>query len=225
MTDFYTYAYLRDDGTPYYIGKGNGGRCYAKGGRPCGVPKDVSRILILKSELSEEDAFRHEIYMIAVFGRKDLGTGILRNKTNGGEGTSGRICSNATRKKLSSTLTGGVISAEWRENISKGKKNPSTETREKLSKANKGKKLSEETKQKIRQNNPNTGRKLTEEEKRNIREKLTGRERPHEVKVKLREATLGRKHWVNKNGERKHQRECPGPGWQNGRKWREDRGY
>jgi hypothetical protein len=178
----------------------------------------------LKTGLSEEEAFRHEVYMIAVFGRKDLGTGILRNRTNGGDGTSGRICSNATRRKLSSAHTGKVISAGWRENISKGKKNPSAETREKISKANKGKKLSEETKQKIRQNSPNTGRNLTEEEKRNIKEKLTGRKRPDEVRVKLREATLGRKHWVNKNGERKHQKECPGPGWQNGRKWREDHG-
>jgi hypothetical protein len=52
-------------------------------------PKDKSRIIFLKQNLTEEEAFRHEIYMIAVFGRKDLGTGILHNRTDGGDGSSG----------------------------------------------------------------------------------------------------------------------------------------
>jgi len=90
---FYTYAYLREDKTPYYIGKGNGRRAYKRNGRPCGVPKDKSKIIFLKQNLTEEEAFKHEIYMIAVFGRKDLGTGILHNKTGGGEGSSGAIVS------------------------------------------------------------------------------------------------------------------------------------
>ena len=96
---FYTYAYLREDGTPYYIGKGQRGRAYRKDGKPCVVPKDKSRIIFLKQNLTEEEAFKHEIYMIAVFGRKDLGTGILRNKTDGGEGSSGAIISEETKRK------------------------------------------------------------------------------------------------------------------------------
>jgi hypothetical protein len=86
---YYTYAYLREDRTPYYIGKGSGRRINENKGRPCGKPKDKSRIIFLKQNLTEEEAFKHEIYMIAVFGRKDLGTGILNNRSNGGEGNSG----------------------------------------------------------------------------------------------------------------------------------------
>jgi hypothetical protein len=88
---FYTYAYLRKDKTPYYIGKGTRKRAYTRKRIEIKPPKDTSRILILKQNLNEEEAFKHEIYMIAVFGRKDLGTGILHNKTDGGEGCRGII--------------------------------------------------------------------------------------------------------------------------------------
>ena len=86
--EYYTYAYLREDGTPYYIGKGKCDRIYSKN-RKNKPPKDKSRIIYLKQNLTEAEAFKHEIYMIAVFGRKDLGTGILHNLTDGGEGGSG----------------------------------------------------------------------------------------------------------------------------------------
>ena len=103
---FYTYAYLREDKTPYYIGKGQRDRIYSKKGRPCNKPKNKSRIIFLKQNLTEEEAFKHEIYMIAVFGRKDLGTGILHNKTNGGDGTSGEFVGESTRIKLSNIHKG-----------------------------------------------------------------------------------------------------------------------
>jgi len=128
---FYTYAYLRKDKTPYYIGKGQTIRIYQKHGKPCGIPKDKSRIIFLKQHLTEEEAFKHEIYMIAVFGRKDLGTGILHNKTNGGDGASGYICSEETRRKISETTKGRV---PWNKDI------PHTnETKIKISVANTGK--------------------------------------------------------------------------------------
>ena len=103
-TDFYTYAYLREDGTPYYIGKGRGRRAFQKGKTIPRPPKD--RILFLKTGLTEKEAFRHECYMIAVFGRKNNGTGILRNLTDGGEGHSGYIPTEETRKKISDAQKG-----------------------------------------------------------------------------------------------------------------------
>ena len=84
MNFYYTYAYLREDGTPYYIGKGKDKRLYYKYGKNCKPPKDRSKIIKLKQNLTEEDAFKHEIYMIAVFGKKCDGTGILMNIADGG---------------------------------------------------------------------------------------------------------------------------------------------
>jgi hypothetical protein len=104
--NYYTYAYLREDGTPYYIGKGKGNRAFYGKRQGFRAPKDRTRILILKKNLTEEEALRHEIYMIAVYGRKDLGTGILWNFTDGGEGTSGRVVSEETKQKQSQAMRG-----------------------------------------------------------------------------------------------------------------------
>ena len=128
---YYTYAYLREDKTPYYIGKGTKERIYSTH-RKFKPPKDKSRIIFLKQNLTEEEAFRHEVYMIAVFGRKDLGTGILHNRTNGGDGSSGAIRSDETRRKMS-----------------EAKKNMSDETRRKMSEAKKGRIVSKETRMKL----------------------------------------------------------------------------
>jgi len=118
MNIYYTYAYLRKDHTPYYIGKGKEYRIKSKQ-RNINPPKDKSRIIFLKQNLTEEEAFKHEIYMIAVFGRKDLGNGILHNRTNGGDGVSGRILSEDTKKKIGKanklSLKGKKISEETRQ--------------------------------------------------------------------------------------------------------------
>ncbi len=96
--EYYTYAYLRKDKTPYYIGKGSGMRAWVKGDRVTPKPSH-DRILVLKTGLTEEEAFKHERYMIAIYGRKDLGTGILRNMTDGGDGMSGHKQTEKTKAK------------------------------------------------------------------------------------------------------------------------------
>ncbi len=88
---FYVYGYLREDGTPYYIGKGSGRRVTQCVGRIVHPPKDKNRIVIYKNNLSEDEAFELEKQLIKEYGRKDNCTGILHNKTDGGNGKSKNV--------------------------------------------------------------------------------------------------------------------------------------
>lgn len=87
MENYYVYAYLREDFTPYYIGKGKDKRAWTKCKGEVYPPQDKSFVKILAHKLSEKEAFLLEVKLISFYGRKDLGTGILRNKSDGGEGT------------------------------------------------------------------------------------------------------------------------------------------
>lgn len=135
---YYVYAYLREDGTPYYIGKGKGDRAN-KGKHFVAIPP-VDRIQFIQENMSEEDALAMEIELISFYGRKNNGTGILRNLTDGGQGMSGYKQSEETKRKKSLAVSG--------EKHPSFGISPSIQTREKISAKNKGKKYSIEMRQK-----------------------------------------------------------------------------
>jgi hypothetical protein len=100
---FYTYLWLREDGTPYYVGKGKGNRGFTSKGH--GVHRPISKDhIVLHPVESESEAFETEIALIWYYGRKDNGTGCLRNLTDGGEGTSGKP--KESRERISKALKG-----------------------------------------------------------------------------------------------------------------------
>ena len=94
---FYVYAYLRTDGTPYYIGKGLGRRAWKthRRGQADLRPEDKALINVLVTDLTEVQAFEWERALIEILREVSK----LENKTSGGQG-----CSNPsaeTRKKIS----------------------------------------------------------------------------------------------------------------------------
>jgi len=206
---YYVYAYLRKDGTPYYIGKGSGSRAWYKGSKEVGKPTDPSRIIIVESNLTSVGAFAIERRLIRWYGRIDQNTGILRNQTNGGDGgrgsRPGNTLSEETKRKISRSHKGkkrNPMSEESKRKLSesmKGKnlgKKLSEERRQQISDSLKGRKrkpLSEETKQKLREFN--LGKKLgpmSQEQKIKISRALRGRQRSAEHSEKLSKALKGR---------------------------------
>jgi hypothetical protein len=128
---YYVYLWLRTDGTPYYVGKGSGNRAFRKH-RLTFTPPPRDQILVFLCE-TEAEAFAQEVNFIDLYGRKDQGTGCLRNLTDGGENPPtwegkkhppefgvqisarqmGRVQSKETRAKISATrkdrIAAGVI--------------------------------------------------------------------------------------------------------------------
>lgn len=209
------YKWVREDGTPYYIGIGNPKRPYT-GRRNCGCPPPKDRIIILHENLDWEKACGIEKELIAFYGRKDLGTGILRNLTDGGEGVPN--LSKETKNRISMANFGKIRTKEAREKMSKAQlgKKLSEETKRKLSEKNKGRKHTEETKNKFSgKNHPRYGKKHTEESKAKMSKANSGVNHPgygkslsKETREKISNSHKGKK--LSEETKKKLSKACSG---------------
>jgi hypothetical protein len=113
---FYVYVYrdprpLKKD-QPVYVGKGTGDRDishWSKGSHNKPFQDFISHLKqrglvalcerVFETEI-EAEAFAKEIELIALYGRRNTGTGTLFNLTDGGEGASGAIRSKAEKANL-----------------------------------------------------------------------------------------------------------------------------
>ena len=228
MNNYYVYIYWRlDINEPFYVGMGHNNRW--KDLKKYNRNKHFMRIankypiicVIVIDNLTEEQAHGIEIWLIneLVF-EYGYSIDISNNRSNekgchlvnctwGGEGVSGLVFSEESKKKMSELRKGKTLSEETKIKISKSHKGKklSEETKIKISKSQKGKKLSEETKKKLSEsksgeNHPFYGKRHTEETKNKQSEIKKGKHHTEETKRKISKSNTG-KHNGENNGNAK----------------------
>jgi len=232
--DFYIYFLRRSDkedplelnkGQPFYVGKGSNDRIgshrkdakmYQNGNLDYKCLKNSIIVSLWNSSLdfeeevifnhlTEQEAFKYEIQIIAIYGRIDLGTGCLANMTDGGEGHSGCIRSEETRRKISNAGIGRVFSQESKQKISQALKGKafrrnvscSEEHKMKISAARKGIQFSDEHKKKLSE--AHKGKCYSAETKRKMSLSQKGKTRPYNKRGPTSEETKKKISEANKN--------------------------
>ena len=191
---FYVYEHWRPDtGACFYVGKGYGRRAHKlhrRGHhrnicdklRSGGLNVDVR---IISSRLTETEAFALEIARIAFW--RGQGCSLV-NRTDGGEGASGRRLSEASRRKVGDAHAGKIVSSETRSKLSAAHAGvPYAPGRASWSK---GKPASSERKSKT--STALMGRPKTTEHRANISAALAGRVITPDHRAKIGAANAGR---------------------------------
>lgn len=183
---YYVYIYLREDGSPYYVGKGRDERWKSKHHGVEVPPAD--RVIFPVTQTTEEWAHFMEMELIDLYGRLNDGTGILENWTDGGEGLNGYKHSKVTRRKISEVQKGKILSEEHKRKLSEAGKGvpkpPRTEEhKRKIGESKKG-------------NQYCKGQTRSEESRRKMSESRKGKTHSEETKRKISEASKSR-FWIN----------------------------
>ena len=106
---FYVYSYLRENGTPYYIGKGSGNRAYRKRRKGVKPPADTNRIKILYEYEVESEAFQKEIELIDnSIGNLSINLGEFIESQDGYQGSDNTIY-NSFKSTIMKKLENGVL--------------------------------------------------------------------------------------------------------------------
>ena len=114
----------KTEGTIFYVGMGEQDRAYTTHSRNkwwTNVYKKHDRVVdIVAKDLSIDDAYELEVFLISEIGRKDLGLGNLVNLDDGGKGATGHIPTQNARDKLSKRMSKKVINTETLEVLKSG---------------------------------------------------------------------------------------------------------
>lgn len=122
------YRHIRlDKNEPFYIGIGKKvNRAYSKAQRnrywEFIVDKHGYRVEIVCDDVDYKTAKQIEKYLIAYYGRKDLGLGTLVNMTDGGDGCANHKPTEETRLKMRNARLGKKMSKESKLKTSKARK-------------------------------------------------------------------------------------------------------
>lgn len=149
---FFTYElWVSGEASPFYVGvtrpgayrlynhvaearRGRRGLRYSKIRKAIAAGLEVQQRIVFESD-DEAEAFAEEVRLIAHYGRRDLGTGCLANRSSGGAGTPG--------------LSPKVIAAKKAKLIARPRRQLSAEFREKCRQRMLGSKHSPETRAKM----------------------------------------------------------------------------
>jgi len=196
---YYVYLWVREDRTPYYVGKGKEYRAYVKHtwGKRWISPPPKDRIVIVKYFDNEEESYLFEEELISVYKRKSEG-GILINRSIGGKNRASLIRSKEEKEKLrNESLKKYQKSEKGKETYNKWVK----ENKERVKEIKK--KYREKNKEKLNEKSRNskTKKELNKKYREKNKETIKEVQRQYQIKnkEKLREY---HKHYYQKNRER-----------------------